>query len=233
MSTALRSIRLTAMHNLPVNQNKRPLRHWHRDKILVRIHRSLAIVGHQAGRCRINGALVSLMHTGAVRCPNELQASVLQRRILQRNPETDRRLGFRVQKRRILMGRHLATDAGIFVNVHTLRHGWPTETQLATNALDVRAERQPPENFVLGVQRMADLVEGMFGRNEQLAVGVQGVLLEEAAHLVAGLDEIVVSVLRPAVTLVGGRGKGVPVGARSVDGQIVTSGQQLGAFVGA
>lgn len=161
----------------------------------------------------------------------EAQASILHGGILQRQPETDRRLGLRVQERRVLVGRHLAANARVLVNVHTLRHGWPPEAQLPAHLADAFAARQLPKDVMLGVQRMADLVQRQLGGNEQCTVRVDGVRLEEVAHFVAGLEEVGVPILRPAGGRIGGR-KGLAIGMRRVEDELSAGGEQLRAFGG-
>lgn len=125
------------------------------------------------------------MHAALVRTLDELEATILSGRVLQRNPKADSRLGLGVQVRRILVGRHLAADAGILVDVHALRHSRTTETELPAQLLDAIAKRDALERRVFRVQRMAHLVQCNKLVDQQLALVVQRILLEEEAHLVA------------------------------------------------
>lgn len=171
------------------------------------------------------------VQTALVRALDELQAPVLQRRILQRYPETDCRLRLRGQERRVLVRAHLAAHAGILVNVHALRHRRPPEAQLPAHLLDALAARYPLEQLVLDVQRMADLVQGQLGGHEQCAVGGHGARLEEVAHLVARLAEVGVAVLGARVRR-GGGSEGGAIGLRCVDGHLAAGGQQFAALGG-
>lgn len=97
------------------------------------------------------------MHTTLVRTFDELQATILSGRILQRNPEAHGRLGFRVQIRGVLVGRYLAADARVLVDIHALRNGRTTVAELPADLLDAIAERDRLECGRFCVESMADL----------------------------------------------------------------------------
>lgn len=148
------------MHHLTVDEDQCALCHWNRCEAGRWIvgHWSIVddqFIGLRVGISNVSKKIISKVNhlitkthpnqppvnATLVRTLDELQAAILSRGIFQRNPKSDSRFRFGVQIRRVLVGRYLSADAGILVDVHALRNGRSTETDLPADLLDAIAER--------------------------------------------------------------------------------------------
>jgi len=142
-------------------------------------------------------------------CPH---AAVLDRGVLEREPEADAALGCRVQEAAVLVAMHLAADARLLEDVHRLDQQRPRQADRPGDPGEPRIAREPVEHRVEIVQGVADLVQRQLLGLAQPPLGVEGVGLEEEADLVAGFEEVAVAAV---ALVVGAENRG---DARRVEG---------------
>lgn len=122
--------------------------------------------------------------------------TIFEVRIIERDPKADGRGWFGVQVRSILMTRHFASHAWVFVNVHALSHGRSLEAQLPAQLPDPVVERVFAKDGVFHSQSVPDFVQRKLLGHQKLVVAVDGARLEEVANLIAGFDEISFAALK-------------------------------------
>ena len=151
--------------------------------------------------CRIHGfrleaefarAVVALPQRRAVCTGNEMHAAVLDRRILEREPEADTRLRFGVDVGGILVADDLTADARRLENVHGLDDARFLESEARCNLGKRFRMGEAIEYGIDVMHRMSHLVQGVFLGLPQPAVVFERIDLEEEANLVSRFDEIAI-----------------------------------------
>ena len=120
------------------------------------------------------------------------QASVVERGVLDREPEPGDRDGIGVEKGRILVATHLTTDAWLFEDVHRLQREGIGESDVGGDLGDVGVVGEGLELVVEVVLGVTDLVDAQFLGLRQLAVGSERLLFEEAPGARAARQELAV-----------------------------------------
>ena len=119
-----------------------------------------------------------------VRAGPRPQAAVVERRVLERQPQPEARVRVGAQEARVLMGRHLAADPRLLEDVHRLDEVRPLPAELVHERAHLARLRVLSKGGLVHVQGVADLVQRLGLRNEQVAgLLVHRAGLEEEAHL--------------------------------------------------
>lgn len=95
----------------------------------------------------------------------------------------------------------LAAKLGLLEDVHRLHGQGPLEPEVPEKGLHFWRPREPAEDGVHVVQSVAHLVDRLVLGLTQVAGLVERILLEEEAHIVCGIEKVVVCqrLLHPAV----------------------------------
>ncbi|MEI2756014.1 MAG: hypothetical protein V9F46_06100 [Chitinophagaceae bacterium] len=129
------------------------------------------------------------------------QASVVQIGILEREPERGHRLRRGVEEGGVLVPADLAADTGLLEDVHRLPDQGLGQPSVPRHLRQRFPARELVEHRVEVMHRVADLVDRQRLVLPQFPVRVEGLFLEEAAHLVGRAHEVGVDL---ALLLVGG-----------------------------
>ncbi len=120
------------------------------------------------------------------------QAAVVERGVLDGEPEAGDGDGIGVQERGVLVTADLAADARLLEDVHRLQGQRIDQTDVCGDLGDVRVVGEPLELVVEVVLRVADLVDAQLLRLRQLAIGAECLLLEEAPGARSAREELTV-----------------------------------------
>src|SRR5262249_35261010 len=121
------------------------------------------------------------------------QTSILNRRILEREPQTHNVVWFRVEKRAVLMTRNLAADIRLLEDIHRLNEIRVVKSDGLGHLFDLFTPREAIEDRIEIVQRVTYLVDRLFFPILQRPIRVESILLKEETNLVSGGHEVVVS----------------------------------------
>ena len=108
------------------------------------------------------------------------QTSVVERGVLDREPEPGDRHRIGVEERRILMATHLATDARLLEDVHRLQGQGIGQPDVGGDLGDIGVVGEGLELVVEVVLGVTDLVDAQLLGLRQLAIGSERLLFEEA-----------------------------------------------------
>src|SRR5215207_9830652 len=108
------------------------------------------------------------------------QASVLQRGVLDREPETSDRHRLGVEERGVLVTSDLTADAGLLEDVHALQGERVVEPEVARHLRQLGGEGEAFEHRIEVVHRMTDLVDAESLWLAERARVVERLFLEEA-----------------------------------------------------
>ena len=121
------------------------------------------------------------------------QAPVLERRVLDREPEPGDRHRVGVEERRVLVTADLAADAGLLEDVHALQHERVGQPEIGRHRGQLGRVREALEDRIEIVHGVPDLVDAELLRLAQGAGVVERLLLEEAPRGGAARQELAVA----------------------------------------
>ena len=142
-------------------------------------------------------ALEHLAQRTEVAARGRPQAAVLERGVLDREPEPGDGHRVGVEERGVLVAAHLAADVRLLEDVHRLQRQRVDETEVGGDLGESGLVGEPLELVVEVVLGVADLVDAQLLRLRQLAVGAERVLLEEAPRGRPAVEELAGSTSAP------------------------------------
>ena len=137
------------------------------------------------------------------------QTAIVDRGVLQGDPQAQHALGDSVQERGVLVAGHRAADPWLLEDQHRLQEHRLRQARRRHQRRDRRRAGEGREHRIQVVQRVADLVDRLRLGLAQAALLVEGLRLEEEVDALGGVQEVVVG--SPGL-LVGGEDGPVGVG---------------------